>query len=108
MYLSQPETKLNRNISICGAIPPYNEILGGKLVSMLLASPEVSAAYKRKYQKSPSIIASSLAGRTVIKPAELVFLGTTSLYGIGSSQYNRIKIPCEEIDGQKNNEIVYI
>lgn len=27
------------DISVCGALPPYNEILGGKLVSMLLVSP---------------------------------------------------------------------
>jgi hypothetical protein len=29
------------DLTICGAVPPYNEILGGKLVAMLMVSPEV-------------------------------------------------------------------
>src|SRR5262249_17500807 len=28
------------DIIVCGAVPPYNHILGGKLVSLLMASPE--------------------------------------------------------------------
>lgn len=27
------------DIIVCGSIPPYNELLGGKLVSMLACSP---------------------------------------------------------------------
>ena len=95
------------DISICGAIPPYNDILGGKLVSMLLASPEIVEAYQKRYGESPSIIASSLAGKAVIRSTDLVLLGTTSLYGIGSSQYNRIKIPCNEVGGAEGEAILY-
>jgi len=29
------------DLTICGAIPPYNEVLGGKLVAMLMMSPVV-------------------------------------------------------------------
>jgi len=95
------------DISVCGALPPYNEILGGKLVSMLLASPEVTTAYRNRYEEARSIIASSMAGRPVVRPPRLVCLTTTSLYGAGSSQYNRIAIPCEKAGGQPGEQIRY-
>ena len=34
-----------------------------------------------------------MKGKRVIRDSRLVYLGTTSLYAIGSSQYNRIKVP---------------
>src|SRR5581483_4662676 len=33
------------DITVCGAIAPYNHLLGGKLVSLLMASPHVACAY---------------------------------------------------------------
>jgi hypothetical protein len=95
------------DITVCGAIPPYNGILGGKLVAMLLTSPEVALAYERKYANSHSIIASSMAGKPVIRKPKLVMLGTTSLYGVSSSQYNRIKIPVRDAGGAGDSEISY-
>jgi hypothetical protein len=83
------------DITICGAISPYNALLGGKLVSLLMASPEIISAYRNRYGNKCSIIASSIAGRPVIRKPSLVLLGTTSLYSIGSSQYNRLWIPKE-------------
>ena len=38
----------------------YNEIFGGKLISMLLTSPEVINEYHNRYKNQPSIIASSM------------------------------------------------
>jgi hypothetical protein len=73
-------------VSICGAIHPCNEILGGKLVALLLASREVHDAYSGRYSAQVSVIASQMAGRPVSKPADLRILTTTSLYGVGSSQ----------------------
>jgi Domain of unknown function (DUF4338) len=81
------------DLIVCGAIPPYGELLGGKLVAMLMASPQVILDYKKRYGDQPSEITSRLAGRPVVRDADLVFLGTTSLYHVGSSQYERIKIP---------------
>jgi hypothetical protein len=81
------------DITTCGAIPPYNEVLGGKLVSLLMASPKVINDYYEKYKSAVSEIASRKKGESVIKPAKLALLGTTSLYYTGSSQYNRIKYP---------------
>lgn len=87
------------DITVCGAIAPYNHLLGGKLVSLLMASPEVRAEYARRYKTASSIIASSMAGRAVVRPPRLVLLGTTSLYGIAPSQYNRLKMPVDPVSG---------
>jgi len=43
----------------------------------------------------PSVIASSMAGRPVVRPADLVFLGTTSLYARRPTQYDRISVPLD-------------
>jgi Domain of unknown function (DUF4338) len=95
------------DITVCGAIQPYNAILGGKLVAMLAASPEVVLEYGRRYACAESEIASSMAGRSVVRAPNLVLLGTTSLYAIGSSQYNRISIPCERLGGLRGDTISY-
>lgn len=80
-------------LTVCGAIPPYNEILGGKLIALLMLSPEVVRDYRERYGQRPSDIASRLKGVEVIRPADLTFLETTSLYKVGSSQYNRLRLP---------------
>lgn len=80
------------DVSICGAVHPYNQLLGGKLVTLLLATREVSDAYAQRYGGQVSVIASQMAGRPIIKPADLRILTTTSLYGVGSSQYNRLSL----------------
>lgn len=93
---SNKKSKIGSNmmdIIVCGAIPPYAELLGGKLVAMLMASPQVIEDYRTRYADQPSEIASRVAGRPIARSADLVFLGTTTLYHVGSSQYERIKIP---------------
>jgi hypothetical protein len=62
---------------------------------LLLCSPETSEAYAQRYATQPSLIASCMKGAPVVRRSRLVVLGTTSLYGHSSSQYNRIKIPAE-------------
>lgn len=68
---------------VVGAVPPYNYLLGGKLISYLLASNEVRKIHQDKYKNKITIIdkrtSNSLHG-----------IFTTSLYG-KSSQYNRLK-----------------
>jgi len=81
------------DIIVCGSIPPYNELLGGKLISILACSPRVVRDYTMRYSKQVSEIASRMKGSRVIRDSRLVYLGTTSLYAVGSSQYNRIKVP---------------
>ena len=93
------------DITVCGGVPPYNAILGGKLVAMLSAGPEMVEAYRERYQEAESEIASAMAARPIVRPAHLVFLGTTSLYGVCSSQYNRVRIPAERLGGRAGDEI---
>ncbi len=95
------------DIIVCGSIAPYNHLLGGKLICMMLTSPELTQYYNEKYGEYESKIASSMSGKALVRKPQLVMLGTTSLYGIGSSQYNRIKIPAEEIGGVKGQKIEY-
>ena len=82
------------DVNVCGAAPGYREILGGKLAAMALFSEEVQAAYCVRYGDAPSEIASAMAGRAVTKPTRISILTTTSLYGVGSSQYNRVRMSC--------------
>ena len=95
------------DITICGAVAPYNALLGGKLVALLMASPEVRGAYVRKYRGASSIIASAMAGKAVRRRPRLVLLGTTSLYAAGSSQYNRIKLPAEAVRGTPGSSVSF-
>ncbi|MDR0605067.1 MAG: DUF4338 domain-containing protein, partial [Bacteroidales bacterium] len=68
---------------VIGALPPYNYLLGGKLISYILASNEVRAIYSEKYKDQITLIDKRKAN-------QLVGIFTTSLFG-HSSQYNRIK-----------------
>jgi hypothetical protein len=90
------KTKVGTNmmdIIVCGAIPPYNDVLAGKLTAMLMASPQVVRDYRNVYADCPGEIVSRIAGRPIARDPDLVFLTTTSLYYVGSSQYERIHIP---------------
>lgn len=80
------------DVNVCGAAPGYREILGGKLAAMALFSEEVQAAYCARYDDAVSEIASAMAGHAVTKPTRISILTTTSLYGVGSSQYNRVRM----------------
>jgi len=80
------DTWVNKSMNAqrVGALPPYNELLGGKLVALALTSNEIREAYKRKYSSYTTIIK-----KRFIEP-ELLFITTTSAYG-KSSLYNRLK-----------------
>lgn len=92
-------------LNVCGAVPPYNEALGGKLAALLAISPQVIHDYKERYSRKASTIASRLKRELVFRPADLVYVGTTSLYYVGSSQYNRLKLPRSVFDS--NFEIAW-
>lgn len=95
------------DVTVCGAIAPYNRILGGKLICTLLTSPEVVQYYRQRYEGQESIIASSMKGKAVRREPRLVLLCTTSLYGRGSSQYNRVKIPADVAGGKPGDVVEY-
>jgi hypothetical protein len=66
-----------------GAVPPYNRLLGGKLVVCAAASKEIVDAYREKYSGTTTW----LEGNTL--PEHLVMVTTTSAFG-RSSIYNRV------------------
>ena len=86
------------DLTVCGAVAPYNALAAGKLVGAFAVSPKVLTAYRQKYTRA-SEIASAMAGRPILREARLSFVGTTSLYGTGSSQYNRLFWPAEVMGG---------
>jgi hypothetical protein len=88
------------DLTVCGAVAPYNALAAGKLVGALAVSPPVLVAYREKYAR-PSEIASAMAGRPIMREARLSFVGTTSLYGTGSSQYNRLFWPAGVMGGSR-------
>lgn len=94
------------DLTVCGAVAPYNALAAGKLVGALAASPFVADAYARRYDR-PSEIASAMAGRPIRRESRLSFIGTTSLYGSGASQYNRLFWPAEIMGGLEGDRLGY-
>lgn len=74
---------------VLGALPPYNRLLGGKLVSCLVRSKEVKDAFRRRYAKATSIITQE------DKNPKLVLVTTSSSLG-RSSVYNRLRLGGED------------
>lgn len=72
------------DLYVCGSIPPYSHILGGKLICYIMASDQVREIFRKKYETQRTITRRR-------KNSHLVLLATTSLYGSHSSQYNRIR-----------------
>lgn len=73
-----------------GALPPYNELIGGKLVALTLSSNDIRKSYKEKYANRKTLIEKRKLD------SNLLFITTSSAYG-KSSLYNRLKIEGEEI-----------
>jgi hypothetical protein len=89
-YLGIPKNELdiwvNRSMTAqrVGAFPPYNMLLGGKMVALSLTCNEIRDAYRKKYENYVSIIK-----KRKLVP-DLLFITTTSAFG-KSSLYNRLK-----------------
>jgi hypothetical protein len=92
------------DLTVCGAVAPYNALTAGKLVGALAVSPTVLAAYSQKYDR-PSEIASAMAGKAIVREARLSLIATTSLYGTGSSQYNRLFWSAEVVGGEPSQRM---
>jgi hypothetical protein len=76
---------------ILGAVPPYSQLLGGKLVASLVGSAEVGQAFRDKYGATTGII----SGKA--KDAQLVLVTVTSALG-RSSIYNRLVLRADRED----------
>jgi len=95
-YLGIPKDELDiwvnksMNAQRVGALPPYNELLGGKMVALTLTCNEIRETYRKKYKNYTTII----KGRKL--DPELLFITTTSAFG-KSSLYNRLRYNGEAI-----------
>lgn len=69
---------------VLGAVPPYRELLGGKLVAMAATSHEVAAQIEAKYKGRETIISEAR------KDPRPVLITTTSALG-RSSLYSRLR-----------------
>jgi hypothetical protein len=74
---------------VLGAVPPYNMLLGGKLVAALVRTREIYDDFARAYGNTEGII----SGKE--KRARLLAVTTTSSLG-RSSIYNRLKLGGQE------------
>ncbi len=73
-----------------GALPPYNSLLGGKMVALTLTSNELRDLYIKKYKNRKTLLENR------ILPNHLLFISTTSAYG-KSSMYDRITYQNEKV-----------
>lgn len=71
---------------ILGSVPPYSQILGGKMVAILVSSKEVRERFKTKYHGSKSVISGIETDGT------LAAITTASALG-KSAMYDRLKMP---------------
>ena len=70
---------------VVGAVPPYADLLGGKLVASLIASEEVGNRFQERYGEREGLI----SGKH--KQARLTLVTVTSALG-RSSMYNRLRL----------------
>jgi hypothetical protein len=85
-------TRENRTLAVnlglngyrVGALPPYHELLGGKLAAMVLASREVREVYEGRYRGRLTL----MEKRTL--PPKLLYTYTTGAYG-RASIYERLR-----------------
>ena len=84
------------DVCVCGAIPPYGPVLGGKLAALAALSRDVAADYHARYARRASEITSQMAGQAYTRPADLLAMTTTSFFGVGSSQYERLSVRSED------------
>lgn len=67
-----------------GAIPPYNELIGGKMTALAMTSNEVRLAYSRKYKNRRTVMENR------VLESRLLFITTTGAFG-KSSIYDRLR-----------------
>jgi hypothetical protein len=85
---------------ILGAIPPYNLILGSKLIALTVMFPEIRQDFYRKYKDKSSLI----SGEN--KDSYLVYVDTLGAFG-KSAIYNRL-VNWEFIDYTKGQSHLHI
>ena len=97
------------DLYVFGAVPPYNQLLGGKLVATLATSDKVRADFIKKYSSGRSYI----SGKNYkSRKGGLVLITTTGAFG-ESSILDRLKTKdmskkdTEKINKKENNRLLW-
>ncbi|MDC0966381.1 DUF4338 domain-containing protein [Alphaproteobacteria bacterium] len=80
------------DLNVCGAIPPYNHLIGGKLAALSVFSDEMQKFYRLRYKNAESEIATFMAGKPITRPTNLEVITTTSLFGAKLGQYHGLHL----------------
>ena len=84
---------------VVGAVPPYSMLLGGKLVTSLMASKEVGEIFEERYGDRKGTISGTQ------KNSRLALVTVTSALG-KSSMYNRLKLFADGENRAENLPVV--
>ena len=84
---------------VVGAVPPYSTLLGGKLVTSLMASKEVGEIFEERYGNRRGTISGTQ------KNARLAMITVTSALG-KSSMYNRLKLFANDENRADNPPVI--
>ena len=79
------------DLNVCGAIPPYNHLMGGKLVALLSGSQEMQLGYTKRYKTSVSeissfVLQSQFSGRPILRWSQ------PRVYMENTIQYNGLNL----------------
>ena len=86
---------------VVGAVPPYADLLGGKLVASLIASSEVATKFEERYGSTTGLISKKE------KRARLALVTVTSALG-RSSMYNRLKLRTNTLGSDAKTVVEYL
>lgn len=86
---------------VVGAVPPYSELLGGKLVASLIASKEVGRKFRERYGGTTGLISNRK------KRARLSLVTVTSALG-RSAMYNRLKLTTGTADTKDSPVVQFV
>ena len=77
LSMEQRELWVNQSLNAqrVGALPPYNDLLGGKLIASFLVSKRIRSAFEKKYGGKKTIM------KKRVLPSRLLFITTTGAFG---------------------------
>jgi hypothetical protein len=84
--------RIHLEITICGALPPFGQVLGGKLIAGFLGHPAVRSLADRPVGEiTRSMFEPEI--ETLLPRHGAIVLTTKGLYARHSAQYNRVQLP---------------
>lgn len=86
--IEQKKTNMRKVMDgfVIGSVPPYNFILGGKLVASMLFSNNVRRDFYNKYEGTKSLISGKIHSGVLVSITTLSALGKSAIY-------DRLKLP---------------